>query len=162
MKASDDGSGLMIAGSVAEVEAELVLREGVWRQEMTQLAHRAELDQRAGIDRIILERIRYRVYSYLCASETELALGAICARSHSPGGRTGRSSTARAKWAGAFMRSPHAPESFGWIVGRRPSQGERCPEASPQSASEARSWSGTESKIGDKSAEICDGRVEAR
>lgn len=29
---------------------------------------------------------------------------------------------ARANWAGAFIRHLTAPESCGWIVGRRPSQ----------------------------------------
>ena len=79
MRQADDGSGIMIAGSIAEIEAELRLREGAWREELTDISYRAHLDQRAAVDRTILERIRQRVYSYLCRCETELALGGIAA-----------------------------------------------------------------------------------
>jgi hypothetical protein len=81
MQGKDDGSGLMIAGSVSEVEAELALREGKWRDEsdVEDLPYRAELDQRARLDRIVLERVRFRTYAYLSRCETELALGGIAA-----------------------------------------------------------------------------------
>ena len=78
-KEKDDGSGLMVNGSVEELEKALALREGVWRDELDDIHYRAELDMSAANGRTVIERIRYRTYGYLCRCENELALGAAAA-----------------------------------------------------------------------------------
>ena len=74
-----DGSGLLIAGSVEEIETELSLREGIWRDDCSDAADKAEMDLRAGQDRMILSRIRSRTHFYLCRCEAEMALGSAAA-----------------------------------------------------------------------------------
>lgn len=78
-KQKDDGSGLMVNGSVEELEKTLALREGVWRDELDDIQYRAELDVSAANGRTIIERIRYRTFGYLCRCENELALGSAAA-----------------------------------------------------------------------------------
>jgi hypothetical protein len=76
---SDGSTSAIVGGSVDEVEAALKLREGPWREELADLSYRNDLDQRAMADRAVLDRVRQRIYFYLCRCETELALGGIAA-----------------------------------------------------------------------------------
>ena len=74
------GEDSILGGSVSELEAQLALREGTWREEFADdVVHKSELDRRAYADRSVLERIRQRMYFYLCRCETELAVGGIAA-----------------------------------------------------------------------------------
>jgi hypothetical protein len=68
----DDGSGVMIAGSVDELERKVAMRESVWMRDMPDLQSRATMENRIQIDQEILGRVRHRTYVYLCDCEAKL------------------------------------------------------------------------------------------
>ncbi len=67
------GDDVVLGGSVEELEARIESLKDARGQEVTT---RAVLDARRGMDIEVLDRVRYRVYSYLCQCERALGLGA--------------------------------------------------------------------------------------